>query len=401
MPGICNKNRQTHAGPKLGECMIQVLTLRQPFQHKRDPMATKKSSTNPTRVAAKSPAKPAAKSPAKAPKKSPAKSAAKSPAKSAKKTVIAPASKAIKVVQGVKPSVLNGHTKTTPTQPTRTPAKAVLKAPNKPPLISPHGLVKGKHIVCFWKQNDLGLFGRRPDRWIQMWEQDPKIEKVLVFETPISKQSLEEWLRRAITLEATSASEYRLLLDQAVAKLQGKCDTTKTTYKSFLTPINKSADNQDYLRWVLQQFKAQGIESPTVVLWPACFANEALVKAMNPQQIITDLIDDQRLFPANASLVPTITSQYQTWLKLSDTVVSNSEGLIESFVKEFARQDIGLLPNQALAPQPVTAKTAKPRAGKSTKKRMVVGFVGNMRERMDTQASVSYTHLTLPTICSV
>jgi len=268
---------------------------------------------------------------------------------------------------------------------------APAKTAKSPKELSPQGLVKGKHIVCFWKQNDLGLFGRRPDRWIALWEQDPKIEKVLVFETPLSHPALEEWLKRAITLDATSGSEYRLLLDQAVGKLQGHCDTAKTTYKTYLTPADKPADNQDYLRWVLQQVKEQGISAPTVVLWPACYANAALVKAMKPKQIITDLVDDQRLFPANAQLVPTITAQYQMWLGLSDTVLSNSLGLIEAFSKEFAHADIAHLPNQALAAVPAK-KVAKPTAsrsssaGKAAKKRKVVGFVGNMRERMDSAA---------------
>ena len=266
------------------------------------------------------------------------------------------------------------------------------KAAKPPKEISPHSLVKGKHIVCFWKQNDLGLFGRRPDRWIALWEQDPKVEKVLVFETPMSHPGLEEWLKRAVTLDATSGSEYRLLLDQAVAKLQGHCDTGKTTYKTYLTPANKPANNQDYLRWVLQQVKEQGISAPTVVLWPACFANAALVKAIKPTQIITDLVDDQRLFPANAQLVPTITAQYQMWLGLSDQVLSNSLGLIDAFSKEFSHDGIGYLPDQALTVEPAKLKVAAPRAGKAgkaikvAKKRMVVGFLGNMRERMDSEA---------------
>jgi hypothetical protein len=271
------------------------------------------------------------------------------------------------------------------------PSKPIkpLKAPK---VLAPQGLVKGKHIVCFWKQNDLGLFGRRPDRWIALWEQDPKIEKVLVFETPLSKQALEEWLKRAITLDATSGSEYRLLLDQAVAKLQGQCDTGKTTYKTYLTPADRAVDNQDYLRWVLQQVKDQGITSPTVVLWPACYANAALVEAMKPCQIITDVVDDQRLFSANAQLVPTITAQYQMWMKLSDTVMSNSLGLIDAFSKEFAHGGIAYLPDQALSVAPAKTKTATLRAGKAgkggkaAKKRMVVGFVGNMRERIDSEA---------------
>lgn len=267
---------------------------------------------------------------------------------------------------------------------TARPASAALKMAKTPKELSPQGLVKGKHIVCFWKQNDLGLFGRRPDRWIALWEQDPTIEKVLVFETPLSRAALEDWLQRALTLDAPSASEYRLLLDQALAKQQGQCDTGKTSYKSYLTPSDKPANNKDYLRWVLQQVKEQGIENPCVVLWPACFANAALVQAMKPCQTITDLVDDQRLFSANAALVPTITAQYQMWLGLSDMVVSNSVGLIAALGQEFGRSDMGYLPNHALEIAP--AETPKRSGTPPGTKRLVVGYAGNMRDRMDTEA---------------
>jgi len=320
----------------------------------------------------------------------------------AKKASVPLAKKALSTKPAASPAVVakpvgKGAAKAVAARPA---AKAAIAKPKRtaqsqaatPKEISPQGLVKGKHIVCFWKQNDLGLFGRRPDRWIALWEQDPKIEKVLVFETPLSQRALEEWLKRAVTLDATSGSEYRLLLDQAVAKLQGDCDTAKTTYKTYLTPADKPADNQDYLRWVLQQVKDQGISAPTVVLWPACYANAALVKAMKPKQIITDLVDDQRLFPANAQLVPTITAQYKMWLGLSDVVLSNSLELIEAFSQEFAHGGIAYMPNEALRTAPAKTKVAAPGAakvgkgGKAAKKRLVVGFVGNMRERMDSEA---------------
>ena len=281
-------------------------------------MATKASSKTASQTAVKTTARAKPQAAAAQSKAAAALAPAKTRAKPVAKTPAAPLAKKAQGTKPVATSAVAGKPVAKPTA-SRTSSKAAgatlkrtapAKAAKPPKEISPKGLVKGKHIVCFWKQNDLGLFGRRPDRWIEMWEQDPKIEKVLVFETPLSHLALEEWLKRAITLDATSGSEYRLLLDQAVAKLQGHCDTAKTTYKTYLTPADKPADNQDYLRWVLQQVKDQGINAPTVVLWPACYANAALVKAMKPKQIITDLVDDQRLFPANAQLVPTITAQY-------------------------------------------------------------------------------------------
>ena len=364
-------------------------------------MATKASTKTASQPAVKTTARSKPQSVAPKPKSAPALAPAKSKAtavtKPAPKTAASPLAKKAQGTKPVAAQAVAGKPVAKPvaarTASKPASAKPMRAAPTKAAKlskeISPHGLVKGKHIVCFWKQNDLGLFGRRPDRWIALWEQDPKVEKVLVFETPLSHLALEEWLKRAITLDATSGSEYRLLLDQAMAKLQGHCDTAKTTYKTYLTPADKLADNQDYLRWVLQQVKDQGISAPTVVLWPACYANAALVKAMKPKQIITDLVDDQRLFPANAQLVPTITAQYQMWLGLSDVVLSNSLGLIDAFSKEFSHDGIAHLPNEALSAAPAKTKAAAPRAGKTgkaAKKRLVVGFVGNMRERMDSEA---------------
>ena len=91
--------------------------------------------------------------------------ASKKPPKAAPKT-------AVKTAALAAPRRAPAAKKSRPTQ-----RAAAVKAPKKPRVskapkeLSPHSLVKGKHIVCFWKQNDLGLFGRRPDRWIALWEQ--------------------------------------------------------------------------------------------------------------------------------------------------------------------------------------------------------------------------------------
>jgi hypothetical protein len=84
--------------------------------------------------------------------------------------------------------------------------------------------------------------------------------------------------------------------------------------------------------------------------------------------------------------VPTITAQYQMWLAESDVVVSDSPGIISAFAQEFSRPDIGYLPNAALVATPGTGKTAKARPTKSAKKRLIVGYSGNLRERLDTDA---------------
>lgn len=245
---------------------------------------------------------------------------------------------------------------------------------------APQG-ISAKHIVCFWKQNDLGLFGRRSDRWIDTWIADKAVEKVIVFEPPLGMKTLHHWLQHATSLDPVSASEYTLLLNQHLTKRQGLLDTDKLKYKSYFEPQQPTPDNSRYLSWVLQQLQLEGIQQPTVVLWPACYVNAALLDAIAPEHIVTDLVDDQRLFTTNTSYNQTITQQYAYALGRSDRVMSNSEGLIASFSQEFKTDRIQHHPNALLSLEPHTRPAPKA-SGKGKNKRQIIGYVGNMRGRM-------------------
>lgn len=247
---------------------------------------------------------------------------------------------------------------------------------------SPAALPWATHIVCFWKQNDLGLFGRRPDRWIEYWRQHPGVKKVQVFEPPMSQAQLREMLRLTTTLDKTSASEYQLLLQHATRKLLGQCDDDKVQYCTYLPAEGTGAAGVPYLNWVLTQTRQAKITAPLVVLWPACFANETLVQQLEPSHVVVDLIDDQRLFPGNQGQRQTITDQYQTFIRLGQQVVSNAKGLIASFSQEFGRP-IEHLPNALLPMLPLDQPSLDnvPIANNTTWP--VVGYVGNLRGRID------------------
>ena len=246
-------------------------------------------------------------------------------------------------------------------------------------------LPTGRHMVCFWKQADLGLFGRRPDRWIAQWAQDPGVEKILVFEAPVDNAMLQNWLRLSTTLARTPASEYKLLLTHWLSKHLGQFDSPKVHYLSYLAPEGENAVGSGYLRWVLQQITQAQVQAPMLMLWPACFVNPALIQAIAPSTVVVDLVDDQRLFPGNESQVATITDQYRSLLALADRVVSNSPGLIASFEAEFGHP-IEHLANARLPMMPHHEGAAQALAvhARALKCRPVVGYVGNMRGRMDT-----------------
>jgi glycosyltransferase involved in cell wall biosynthesis len=245
---------------------------------------------------------------------------------------------------------------------------------------APSKLPWAKHVICFWKQNDLGLYGRRPDRWIEYWRQHPRVEKVLVFEPPLIQGQLQEMLRLATTLDKVSATEYQLLLEQVTQKLVGKCDDTKVKYCTYLNPTSGATNISGYLRWVIEKTKEEEIQEPLMVLWPACFANELLVNQLAPSHLLVDLVDDQRLFPGNESQHQTITDQYKNFISLGRQVVSNSAGLIDSFSREFGRP-VDHLPNALLPMLPLDKNIYFPIERQNS--RPVVGYVGNLRGRID------------------
>jgi hypothetical protein len=120
---------------------------------------------------------------------------------------------------------------------------------------------------------------------------------------------LQQWLHLSTTLDRTSASECKLMLNQWLSKHLGQCDTDKVHYGSYLAPDGETAAGSAYLRWVLQQVQQAQLVAPALVLWPACFVNPALIQAIGPSSVVVDLVDDQRLFPGNESQVASITAQ--------------------------------------------------------------------------------------------
>lgn len=246
--------------------------------------------------------------------------------------------------------------------------------------------VAARQIVAFWKQNDLGLFGRRPDRLIAQWLADPAIDRVIVFELPTTVAAINHWLRLSVQPDAICASEFRLLLSHYLAKLHGELNTDKLIYCSYLQ-AEEALDGPRYLRWVMAKLKQLKVSQPEVWLWPICAVNDALLQAINPSQIIVDFVDDQRLFPGTDNVQESYTKQYEWLIRRANKVVSNSPGLITSFKKEFGvavtlLENADISDNSAAPTDSIETEAAPKAPGSTADTRKRVGFVGNMRGRM-------------------
>lgn len=239
----------------------------------------------------------------------------------------------------------------------------------------------GRQIVAFWKQNDLGLFGRRPDRFIESWAADSSIDKVVVFELPTTLATLNNWTRLAANPDPIQASEFRLLLSVFFSKYHGELNTEKVHYCTYLQAEEK-LNGPAYLRWVLAKLRELRVESPELWLWPICAINDALIETIVPHRVTVDFVDDQRLFPGTESVEDTYTQQYQWLIRKADALVSNSPGLIESFKREF-KANVALLENSSIGEGPSSGQSPAPQRPLRQGDQPVVGFVGNMRGRMN------------------
>ena len=239
-----------------------------------------------------------------------------------------------------------------------------------------------KQIVCFWKQNDLGLYGRRADRWIAYWNSHPEVERVWVVEAPVSRKLFDRWLDLGTREDVVSSREFVLLANQLLRKQAGLLDAGKVRYVSFLEGGRGS--EQGFERWLLKRLQSEGLSNPLVVLWPLCFVSNDLLADLSPACLLTDIVDDQRQFKGNQHRVSAIQKQYEDLLSRSDCVVSNSPGLIEAFEQEFLRS-VNHVPNQSLPQMPFGGAELSQFAAESGKVpgRKVAGYAGNLRERID------------------
>ncbi len=249
-----------------------------------------------------------------------------------------------------------------------------------------------RHIVCFWKQNDLGVYGRRADRWIRYWTQHPGVERIWVVEPAVGRIQLLRMLEKSVSQDRVESSEFILLLNQLLRKGGGQCDTGKIR---FVTELHwEQAHAAVDVNRLSERLRSQGMNAPMVVLWPLCSIAIEQIDCLNPSFVLTDIVDDQRQFKSNQARLSLIQEQYRQLMAKSDLVISNSLPLVRNLEDEFMRY-VQHVPNEwlppALASDSVSAVqiTACDEYMRSIKTGRVAGYVGNLRERIDVDRLVN------------
>lgn len=245
----------------------------------------------------------------------------------------------------------------------------------------------GYDVVMFWKQNDSGIYGRRPDMFARYLARSPRINRVVHFDHPIDLAQL---------LAHRDASEHahqgKAIFRQTVARVAGLKRAPKTSFHTFLhRPEDPKVGGRaarllptkdEWPGYVARTLAREGIGARTTVFWvyPRNFEFPELADAFAPEIVVADVTDDHRTWvDPNSSYHERLANNYREVLARSDVVLANCEPVQERML-EYA-ETIHVVPN---ACEPTRASGGRRRPRELARiPAPLLGYVGNLSSRID------------------
>jgi glycosyltransferase involved in cell wall biosynthesis len=233
-------------------------------------------------------------------------------------------------------------------------------------------------LVFLWKQNDSDVYGRRSDMMAKFLLRTGRVRRVVHFDAPLSVGDL-EW----------QAGEPAIYLN-TVQRILCSADTPDFFRRTFLyrnageprrSLGRKLPPKSAYPEFVRQTLREAGVrDAPLLWVCPIVFDLPAIADAIRPSFVVADIIDDQRLFPhPNLDHRRRVADEYDVILREADAVFSNCQPICDAFAA--LRPDIHVVPNGAeLFPD---AHTWPPSEKLFGLPRPIIGYVGNLRDRVD------------------
>jgi len=241
-------------------------------------------------------------------------------------------------------------------------------------------------VVVFWKQNDTGLYDRRHDMVIDQLARSPRIRRVVQFDHPIG----------ITTLDAMASdgdlSHGRLVAEITRARLDGAADTPAVVRRTFVYE-NRHRDDpgriadphparDDHLAFVTDTLAGVGVGDGgvPVVAWgyPKHFDLPALIEAIGPDLVVSDVVDDHRTWHADGPHHDEIFDHYAEVLALTDLTLTNCAPMTAEM--EQLTDNVHLVPNGCdWPPRPPGPRPAELDGMDGP----IVGYVGNLSSRID------------------
>jgi tetratricopeptide (TPR) repeat protein/glycosyltransferase involved in cell wall biosynthesis len=245
---------------------------------------------------------------------------------------------------------------------------------------------KAVNIVFFWKQNDSDIYGRRQDMLVKYLAQDPRVNKILHFDAPISVQKLKEQVQFGSLAKFNQGNQ---VFANTIERFLGLKDSHKIIKRTFIYQEDstdadflgkKLSGKSNYSEYVKQTIEAAGM-TENLIAWvcPVVFEFPQLIQDIKFDLIVADIIDNQLKWDIKPSYATKLTENYRMTLEQTDIAFANCENVRQEFSD--LKSEIIVVPNGAEIFDDV-ASWQKP-TELDNFEGPIIGYVGNLSDRVD------------------
>ena len=243
---------------------------------------------------------------------------------------------------------------------------------------------KGMDMVMFWKQGDIGLYGRRFDMLVRELSRRKEVRRIAVFDAPFSVYQV---LRDHVP---DTTVHHQVVAANKIVRRWGLLDEGKVTHHVFLFD-NRAVLSEDryphgsrFVDFVAAELDGVGIDPGKAVFWyyPVLDEIGALSARFKPRLKVVDVVDDQRTRPdLSEEDRAEMTRHYRTVVEDADVVLANCETVRAAMSVE--GRDVALVPNgcdtDPLPPNPESRLFSR----FCDLPRPILGLVGNLEGKTD------------------
>lgn len=234
---------------------------------------------------------------------------------------------------------------------------------------------RGFDLVMFWKQNDIGLYGRRFDMIVEHLSKRPEIGRIAVFE-PVPPP-------HAIAEDSPATDQSRLVAHHRLLRRWRLRDSENVTYHAGDHGVAGRA-GKSFVDYVATELEAIHIDPRQAAFWhcPYFEHTTAINTQLAPRLKVVDVVDDQRTWAdLSAERRAHLDAHYREVLGDADVVFVNCAALQDAMAAMTA--EVTVVPNGCdMRPAPAAARDMRFRHFAALP-RPVVGLVGNLEPKTD------------------
>ena len=208
-------------------------------------------------------------------------------------------------------------------------------------------------VVFFWKQNDTGLYGRRQDMLVQQLARHPQVHRIFHFDAPMD---VRQWFRHPGSL-GVRHGEAMAVMRQTLRRKLGLADKGKVRFDTFLRLDSRRAGFRTLFRilgtggsypdYLERTLRRHGLGERRTVFWvcPTVTDFPAICDRFQPELVVADVIDDQRLWPLTPAERESVDRNYADVLGRADVALANCASVQKGMSRYNGK--IHLVPNAA------------------------------------------------------